>query len=417
MMLQMLRWLAMTAAIVVIAPIRQAMPAAGPVFSDTGPDAAGYGASQNYPTKRGGALLPQVYMIGDFSHYDTLWPSHLVEKPAAPSQLRRATNEIALRYRYQDAEHTLDDYLDRNPTTGLLIARGDTILFEHYRYARTDRDRFLSQSMVKTVTSMLLGIAVSEGAIRSIDDLAADYVPELAGTEYGNTPIRALLHMSSGVAFTEVYDGADDSARLGKMLFTGNVAPTKAVAMFNHREVPPGTRFHYAGAETEVLGLVISHAVHMSLAAYLQSRVWQPMGAESDARWVVDGSGQETAFCCFNATLRDWARFALVLAHDGAWNGRQIIPRQWVLDATSVQAPQFAPHAATAYYGYGYQVWLLPGARREFVLLGVHGQAIYVDPMSHLVMVHTAARPKASGDPGVKEAAALWLALVAQYGA
>ncbi len=411
-----LPWLAVIMECAVLSPIRPAMPAAGPVFSDSGPDAAGYGAAQDYPTKRGGALLPQLYMVGNHSHYDSLWPSHVVAKAPEPSHLYRSANEITLSYPYQGIQYTLDDYLDRNPTTGLLIARDDTILFEHYRYGRTDQDRLLSQSMAKTVTSMLLGIAVSEGAIRSIDDPAANYVPELAGTEYGNTPIRALLHMSSGVAFTEVYNGADDSARMGTMLFTRNVAPTVAVAMFNRRQVPPGTRFHYAGSETEVLGLVVSHVVHMSLAAYLQSRIWQPMGAEADARWVIDGSGQETAFCCFNATLRDWARFALVLAHDGAWNGRQIIPRQWLMDATSVQAPQFAPYVATAYYGYGYQLWLLPGARRQFALLGIHGQVIYVDPVSHLVMVHTAVRLKAAGDPGVREAAALWLALVSQYG-
>lgn len=403
-------------AVIAIAPIQQAMPAAGPVFSDSGPNAEAYGAARGFPTQHGGALLPQVFMVGDYSHYDTLWPSHLVAKASVPSQLRRASDEITLRYRFQGSKYSLDDYLDRNPTTGLLIARGDTILFEHYRYARTDRDRFLSQSMAKTITSMLVGIAVSEGAIHSIDDPAADYVPELTGTEYGKTPIRALLHMSSGVAFREVYDGADDSAGLGTMLFTGNVAPAAALAIFNHRDAPPGTRFHYAGAETEVLGLIVSHAVHMSLADYLQRRIWQPMGAEADARWVVDASGQEVAYCCFNATLRDWARFALMLAQDGAWNNQQIVPRQWLLDATSVQAPPFAPYAATSYYGYGYQVWLLPGARRQFVLLGIHGQAIYVDPVSRLVMVHTAVRLKAAGDPGTKEAAALWLALVAAYG-
>ena len=270
--------------------------------------------------------------------------------------------------------------------------------------------------MAKTITCMLLGIAVSEGAIRSIDDPAADYVPELAGTEYGKTPLRALLHMSSGVAFSEVYDGADDNFRLGRMLLGGGVPPAKAVAMFNHRDVLPGTRFHYASIETEVLGLVVSHAVHMTLASYLESRIWRPMGAEADGSWAVDGTGQEVAYCCFSATLRDWARFALVLAHDGAWNGRQIIPRQWLLDAISVQAPYLAPHAATPYLGYGYQVWLLPGPRREFALFGTHGQAIYVDSRSHLVLVQTAVRLKAARDPAAMETGALWDALVGRYG-
>jgi CubicO group peptidase (beta-lactamase class C family) len=142
------------------------------------------------------------------------------------------------------------------------------------------------------------------------------------------------------------------------MLFVTAVQPAQAVAMFNTREAPPATRFHYAGAETEVLGLVVGNAAHMPLAAYLQSRIWQPMGAEADASWVVDSTGHEVAYCCFNATLRDWARFGLLLAHDGASNGRQIIPRQWLLDATSVQSQYLAPRTATPYFGYGYQLWL-----------------------------------------------------------
>jgi CubicO group peptidase (beta-lactamase class C family) len=417
MRLQTHRWLATMVMIMVVVPLRHAVPAAGPVFSDSGPDAAGYGFAQNYPMARGGALLPQVYMVGDYSHYDALWPSHPVVKSTEPSPLRRADQEITLSYSYQAASHTLDDYLQRNPATGLLIARDDTILFEHYQYGRTDRDRLLSQSMAKTVTSMLLGIAVAEGAIRSIDQPASDYVPELAGSEYGATPIRALLHMASGVAFSEVYDGADDNAKLGRMRFgSSNPGAAKALAMFNTREAAPGTRFHYASSETQVLGLVLAAAVHMPLAAYLQSRIWQPMGAEADASWVVDSRGTEVASCCLNAVLRDWARFALLLAHDGAWHGRQIIPRQWVLDATSVEAPYSAPGTATRTLGYGYQVWLRPGGRRQFALLGVHGQVILVDPPAHLVLVHTAVRLKASQDSAAAELYALWQALVTRYG-
>jgi CubicO group peptidase (beta-lactamase class C family) len=407
----MLLWLAL------LVPLR-AWAQAGPVFADTGPDAAAYGAARGYPSMRGSlAALPQAYLVGNFSHYDTLYPSRLVAKPAEPSQLRRAADEIALTYNYQGASYTLDDYLTRNPTTGLLIARGDTILFEHYQYARTDHDRFISWSMGKTVTSMLLGIAVAEGAVHSIDQPSADYVPELASSQYGATPIRDLLHMSSGVAFSEVYDGGDDIARLASMRY-GSVNPGagKALAMFNTREAPSGTRFHYASSETQVLGLVIGSAVNMPLAEYLQTRIWQPMGAEADATWIVDSRGTEIASGEISATLRDWARFGLMLAHDGAWNGHQIVPRQWVLDATSVAADYLAPSLTPPRLGYGYQVWLQPGTRRQFSLRGVHGQAIFVDPESKLVLVHTAVRLKPAADPGAAELAALWRSIVAGFG-
>jgi CubicO group peptidase (beta-lactamase class C family) len=271
--------------------------------------------------------------------------------------------------------------------------------------------------MAKTITSMLIGIAVAEGKIRSIDQPAADYVPGLAGTEFGRTSIRDLLHMASGIAFTETYDGTDDIAKLGHALYSGlGQGPVQAVAMFNTREVPAGTRFHYASVETEVLGLVLANAVGESPSAYLQSRIWQPMGAEADATWVVDASGQEITYGGFSAVLRDWARLGLLLAHDGAWNGRQLIPRQWLLDATTVQAPVLAPHTATRFDGYGYQVWLLAGPRRQFALRGVHGQAILVDPAARLVLVHTAVRIKASQDPTAAELGALWRALVGRFG-
>ncbi len=410
--------LSLTIAILAIAAPGRALPAAGPVFSDGGPDAAAYGAAQGYPAERPRtAIIPQADLVGDYSRLDTIYPFHLVAKPQVAAPLRRAPSEISLTYQYRGARYTLDDYLQRNPTTGLLIARGDTILFEHYQYGRTDHDRLTSWSMAKTVTSMLVGIAVADGAIRSIDEPAADYVPELAGSEYGKTPIRALLHMASGVAFTEVYDGQDDNARLARMrVGPHNPGAAQALAQFNTREVPAGTRFHYASSETQVLGLVVANAVHMPLARYFESRIWQPMGAEADATWIVDSQGTEIASSGINATLRDWARFGLLLAYDGAWNGRQIIPRPWVLDATSVEARYLAPGTATRIYGYGYQVWLRAGSRRQFALLGVHGQTIFVDPAAHLVLVHTAVRVKPSQDPAAAELGALWQELVAHYG-
>jgi CubicO group peptidase (beta-lactamase class C family) len=300
-----------------------------------------------------------------------------------------------------------------------LIAKDDTILYEHYQYARTDRDRFLSQSMAKTITAMLIGIAVSENKIRSIDDLVSVYVPGLANTEYGKTSIRDLLHMSSGVAFTENYDGKDDIAQLVRDLFgERGKDPIASVAQFNTRIAPPGAKWHYASVETEILGLVLRAATGVPVADYLGDKIWGAIGTEADASWAIDGTGQETAFCCFNATLRDYARLGRLLAYDGAWEGRQLIPRQWLLDATTVNPGNayLAPGAATPYFGYGYQVWILPGEQRSFALIGIRGQMIFVDPASKLVMVHTAVRQKPSDRASSADLIALWLGVVAQLG-
>jgi CubicO group peptidase (beta-lactamase class C family) len=394
--------------------------AAEPLFSDGGPDADAYGRQDGYPVGRPTTARQQRFMVGSFSHYDEIVKARVVGKAPAASPLKRAEGEFALIYKYNGSQHTLDDYLARHPTTGLLIAKGDTILTERYQYARNDRHRFVSQSMAKTVTAMLFGIALDEKAIRSIDDKVEAYVPELAGSEYGATPLKALLTMSSGVAFTEKYDGQDDIAKLSRDLFRFDTPGAAAVVkQFNTRIDPPGTSFRYASVETEILGLVLRRATGVPIADYLREKIWHPIGAEADAAWLVDGVGQEATYCCLNAVLRDYARLGLMLAHDGFWNGRQIVPRQWVLDATS-NAPadtHLRPgRNAPTDLGYGYQVWLSPGQRRSFSLRGVHGQAIYVDPRSKLVLVHTAARLMPRGDPAAPELAALWRALVAKYG-
>jgi CubicO group peptidase (beta-lactamase class C family) len=391
---------------------------AGAVFSDTGPDAATYGAAAGFPVGTRATASQLENLVGTYSHFDEMFSSRPVRRATTPWLFKRAP-EPAISYNFRSDRLSIEDYLGRNPTTGLLIAKDDTILYEHYQYARTDRDRFLSQSMAKTITAMLIGIAVSENKIRSIDDLVSVYVPGLANTEYGKTPIRDLLHMSSGVAFTENYDGKDDVAQLVRDLFgEPGKDPIASVAQFDTRVAPPGTKWHYASVETEILGLVLRAATGVPVADYLGDKIWGAIGTEADASWAIDGTGQETAFCCFNATLRDYARLGRLLAYDGAWEGRQLIPRQWLLDATTVDPGNayLAPGAATPYFGYGYQVWILPGEQRSFALIGIRGQMILVDPASKLVMVHTAVRQKPSDRASSADLIALWLGVVAQLG-
>ncbi|HEV8583605.1 MAG TPA: serine hydrolase [Methylomirabilota bacterium] len=358
------------------------------------------------------------YLVGSHSNLDRVFEARTVRRADRPSPLGRAASEPVIQYYYQGAAADLDLYLLRNPTTGLLIARGDQILVERYQYGRNDAHRFTSWSMAKTVTAMLVGIAIAEGRIRSVDDQASAYVPGLAGTEYGRTSLRHLLQMSSGVKFTEVYSGRDDVAKLARETFlqlgTGGV---EAVTPFNERSVPSGTKFSYASVETQVLGLVLRSAIGRPVADYLSEKIWRPIGAEADATWIVDKSGQESTYCCINAVLRDYARLGLLLAHDGNWRGKQIIPAAWIQDATTVRPDQghLKPRVATPFFGYGYQTWILPGERRTFALLGVRGQTIMVDPATKLVMVHTAVRKQAGGGSAT-EIGPLWRAVVSAVG-
>ena len=376
------------------------------------PDEEALGKAQGYPVCRPSANVPTHCLVGLVSRRDEVTPSRKVARASEARRLRRADAEPDFRYRWQGTTAGLDDYLATHRTTGLLILKGDTILAERYQYERNATHRMTSMSMAKTVVAMLVGVAIEEGAIRSIDDPAQRYVPELKGSAYGETALRHLLSMSSGVRFSETYNGTDDVALLARLsVAQGSAGGAATVVPFGTRERPAGERFKYASGETQVLGLVLRGATGKPLADYLSEKIWQPMGAEADASWLIDKGGYEAAFTGLNATVRDYGRLGLLLANDGAIEGRQLIPAAWVRAATTPPAPQFAPGRVQGLFGYGYQTWILGGTRRQFALRGIRGQFVFVDPASKVVMVHTAA-----GEIGapVAELVSLWSRVVEQ---
>jgi CubicO group peptidase (beta-lactamase class C family) len=390
----------------------------GPIFSPSGPNADHYGAAEGFPVLRplNDPDAPQ-YRVGQFSHFDEIMPTRPVKRAITAWNFERSPREID--YSYRGIRYRIEDYLDRNPVTGLIIAKDDQIFYEHYQYGRTDRERLLSQSMAKSIVGMLVGLAISDGAIGSVEDTADMYVPEFKGSEYGKTPLRDLLHMSSGVAFGEAEDNGRDLNRLWLDLMGGYLSEYKQVAkgtingilQFNHRVAAPGTRFYYASIEADILGVVLRRATGKNLSDYFQEKIWSRIGTEADASWLVDAQGFEVAHGFFNAVLRDYARLGRLLAHDGAWEAQQIIPAQWITDATTLRVSDayLAPGKGEATFGYGYLVWLLPWGERQFALFGDYGHRICVDPASKLILVHTAV------DQGT-EIWSLWKALVAQFG-
>ncbi len=384
------------------------------VHSNAGPDADAYGAGQGYPQAPLGVMTTQATLVGTYSHYDEARPHTTIPASANPSMLTRAPAELQLNYQFDGNTQSLESYLQRNPTTGLLIMRDGQIAFEHYQYGRTAQDRFTSQSMAKGIVGIMLGIAIADGAVHSADDTVATYLPELAGTEPGKTPLRYLLTMTSGLRFHEVYDGKDDIMRLNRALNSKSYPGIAAIMQqFDARSAAPGQVFNYSGLDTELLALVISRATGMGLGDYVNKRLWTPMRAEAAASWITDAHGDAVAYCCFNATLRDYGRLGTLLAHDGMAGGTQVIPKTWMLEATTPQSPLLAPGVSGRKLGYGYQIWLLPGDRRAFALRGIHGQVLLVDPASKTVLVHTAVRPNATNNLGEGELLALWNALVA----
>jgi CubicO group peptidase (beta-lactamase class C family) len=324
-----------------------------------------------------------------------------------------------LRYRFDGRVYSIDDYLAHQRTTGLLVIKDGQILIERYQYDRKPTDRLTSNSMAKSLVGIGVGVALSEKLIHSLDDRAVDYVPELKGNIYGETRIRSLLRMASGARFSENNTGRNDDAAAFARLH-GNKGSIAAIRAFNTREAPEGEHFHYASIETQVLTLVLRAATGKSAAQYLGDRLWRPMGAEADATWITGPDDIERGAAFFNATLRDWGRLGRLLAGDGALDGTQIIPRDYLLDATDWHRhpDAFAPKALPPANGYGFHFWTMRGDRRRFLMRGVYGQAIYVDPELHLALVHTAVAKTASISDQTMgaELGALWLGLVSTFG-
>lgn len=390
------------------------------------PDEDLLGKAAGYPVApRLGQAYQEGYRVGSFSAMDSLSPHCTLEPSAQPQPLPKAASEPAFRYKLDGRTLTLDDYMQRQRATAVLVLKDGQIVAERSNYDRKPEQRLLSNSMAKTIVALGIGKALEEGRIRSLDDAAAAYEPKLAGTLYGQTKIINLLRMASGAQFVEDYSGKDDLARFNQTTRTqGSAAGSQVVT---ERVAPEGTLFNYASAETQMLGLVLRGATGQTLCQYIGEKIWQPLGAQARATWLVNPVDQtELAAGNFNATVHDFARLGLLLANDGQRDGKAIIPRDYLLRMTdaSQQPPAFRPgtmqNKGSTYMGYGLQTWLLPGSHRRFVLLGIYGQAIFVDPDLKLVIVHMAVAKDASGDASSThigaERNALWRGIVAAYG-
>ena len=366
-------------------------------FAQAAPDEELLGKNGGYPIQRFGpafTMFTEEFKVGTFSHMDkVMWPRTIKASPS-PSELKTAGNSPEISYPFDNKIFTLDDFMARQRVTSLLIIKDNNLVVERYQYDRKPDMRFASFSMAKTVVALLIGVAHGEGLIASLDDTAEKYSPELKNSAWGQITIRNLLRMSSGVKWNDtVGPGLEsDGAKLAAQSFyqRGN-GGASAVSWVKESVSPQGIRFNYNSAETFVLGVVLRAAIKRDLSGYLSEKIWQPIGAESDASWLIDGSGLEAANCCMNATLRDYGRLGMLLANDGSWNGKQLVPRDFVLDATDAQRqPEFLkPRKASQFFGYGYQTWLYPYRTRTFQARGLFGQELIVQPESKVVIVMT----------------------------
>lgn len=331
--------------------------------------------------------------VQNFRTMDELFPARTVHRPQVPHRFDVRERPLPVSFSFDDKKVALDDFLDRTVTTGLLVLSGDTIVAERYfRGARADSP-MTSWSVAKSVISLLVGIARDEHRIGDLGAPLARYAPELAGSAYGKVPLHDALTMSSGIAFSEVYnDATSDIHTMFARIFYFRESAAHYLAT-RHAEAAPGARFHYASADTFAIGLALRGAIGKPLTTYLEEKLWKPLGMEYDATWNTESDdGAELAFCCLNVRLRDYAKIGRLVARGGDWDGQRVVPEEWIRESTRVE-PARAPGSISQHpWGYQYQ-WWLPGRPGVFMAAGVWGQYIYVDPARQLVIVKTSVDP------------------------
>ena len=297
----------------------------------------------------------------------------------------RPTDLSGITYLVDGERFLLSDFLDMEGTISAIVIQNDDVLLETYRQGATRDDTWISFSVTKSITSMLIGAAIADGYIGSVDEPVAHYLPRLRGTGYEDATIRDVLHMASGIEWNEDYaDPRSDVALAGG---ANGIELVRYLAKLPNA-AEPGTRFNYNTGETNLVGEILRSAIGNNASTYLEHRVWKPFGMESDAFWVLstDG-GTELGGCCLSMTLRDYARVGIFAMKDGVLpDGTRVLPEGWMQASTT---------PSRGYEGYGYLWWLF--GEGTFAAQGIFGQLIFVDPESNLVIAMHSSAPAASG--------------------
>ncbi|MFT6614542.1 MAG: CubicO group peptidase (beta-lactamase class C family) [Halopseudomonas sp.] len=293
-----------------------------------------------------------------------------------------------------DVGMDIDAFMENQRAAALVIVHDGKIRLEKYGLDFGPEGRWTSFSVAKSFTSTLVGVAIKDGYIKSIDDTVSEYIPDLKGSAYDNVTIKQLLTMTSGVKWNEDY--ADPQSDVA--LFTAHKAePGVDVTVSYMRqlesEAPPGTKWVYKTGETNLIGVLASSAANKTLSEYLSEKVWKPFGMEQDATWLLGSTGHEISGCCIQAATRDYARFGLFIMGGGIADGQEVLPDNWLAEATTKQADIGMPGQ-----GYGYQWWTLDAG--AYLAQGIFGQGIFIDPKRQLVIASNGNWPQATDSQG-----------------
>ncbi len=289
----------------------------------------------------------------------------------------------------------VDRYMANQRTAGLIIIHDDKIVLEKYGLDYDGAGRWTSFSVAKSLTSTLVGAAVRDGFIESLDDKVTVYIPDLRGSAYDDVTVRQLLTMTSGVRWNEDYtDPKSDVAQFGIHKADPGVDVTVSYMRKLPREAPAGTKWVYKTGETNLIGVLVSSATKKTVSAYLSEKIWKPYGMAQDAVWITGSTGHEISGCCVSASLQDYARFGQFMLDGAVVGGRRVVPDDWLGPATTKQADIAKPGR-----GYGYQWWTNDDG--SYAAQGIFGQGIFIDPKRRLIIATNGNWKTATDEEGV----------------
>lgn len=352
-----------------------------------------------------GALSPTL-AVNTFRNIDRLFPTRVVAHSGTPFPLPPANKPLGnITFTSKGVAYTADDYVRLNRIAGLLVLKNGRIALEHFEFGNGPQTRWMSMSVAKSITSTLMGAALRDGKINSLDDFVTKYVPRLAGSAYDGVTLRQLLMMSSGARWNETYtDSSSDRRHLLEVQIAQKAGGAIDLMRALPRAEPPGTVNNYSTGETQIAGEVVRGAVGMSLARYLHEKIWGPFGMETDATWWLDSpDGHEIGGSGFNATLRDYARFGLFFANGGVVGDTRVLPDGWTTEASS---PKMLANDVPLKYGYMW--WPIGGPSGSpndgaFAAEGIFGQALYINTRERVVIAQWSAQTKPTGGAKVDD--------------
>ena len=342
------------------------------------------------------SLFDADKIVYNFSHMDEALFSSDLPRSGDEHQWELGLKPLPETYIDRGNEKSVTAMLEELQTTGLVVVKDGTIVFEDYFKGTGSDDLRISWSMSKSFVSALTGLALESGEITSIDDPVTKYAPILKGSAYDGVPLRHVLNMASGIEFDENYlDPSSDINQMGTVLALGGSLDQFAADQKNIAR-PSGTAWQYCSIDTHVVSMVLRAATSKTLQEYFVENLWSKIGASSDAKYTTDSEGNAFALGGLNMPTRDYALFGELIRNGGKRGDLQIIPEAWIVESTKVSAPQGKVGKTTrtqdgSRFEYGYQWWIPPRADEEVFAVGVYGQFIYINPKAGIVIAKNAA--------------------------